>query len=122
MSERTRPASPGLHLGLRCCFLGCGGGRRPMRRVAELCWGAALVAQRRVGALGQVQLRVLPLGLLLLLLEAGQAEEEAEDGFQITIPDLCMSGRTAVIIINHHNDQNHYRKQCVHTLTHLNSC
>lgn len=87
------PASPGLHLGLRCCccggcccFLG-GAGRRPMRREAELWWGAAL---------GQVRLRVrvLPLGLLLLLLlEAGQAEEEAEDGFQIPIPDLCVSGR-----------------------------
>lgn len=70
-----------------------------MRRVAELCRGAALVAQRMVGALGQVRLRVLPLGLLLLLLEARQAEEEAEDGFQITIPDLCVSGRTVEIII-----------------------
>lgn len=57
------------------------------------------MAQRMVGALGQVRLRVLPLGLLLLLLEAGQAEEEAEDGFQITIPDLCVSGRTVEIII-----------------------
>lgn len=93
-----------------------------MRSVAELCRGAALVAQRRVGALGQVRLRVLPLGLLLLLLEAGQAEEEAEDGFQITIPDLCVSGRTAVIIINHHNSQNHYSKERAHTHTHLNSC
>lgn len=84
-------ASPGLHLGLRC-FLGWS----PMRRVAELCRGAALLAQRRVCALGLSSgwvegLRVLPLGLLLLLLlfVAGQAEEEAEDGFQIAIPNLC---------------------------------
>lgn len=94
-----------------------------MRSVAELCRGAALVAQRRVGALGQVWLRVLPLGLLLLLLllEAGQAEEEAEDGFQITIPDLCVSGRTVVIIINHHNNQNHYRKERAHTRAHTHA-
>lgn len=72
-----------------------------MRGEAELCWGAALLAHWGVGALGQVRLRVrvLPLGLLLLLLEAGQAEEEAEDGFQITIPDLCVSGRRTVVII-----------------------
>lgn len=89
------PASPGLHLGLRC-FLGWS----PMRRVAELCRGAALLAQRRVRALGLgggwvEGLGVLPLGLLLLLLlfVAGQAEEEAEDGFQIAIPNLCGSAK-----------------------------
>lgn len=65
-----------------------------MRRVAELCRGAALLAQGRVCALGlgsgwKRGLGVLPLSLLLLLFVAGQAEEEAEDGFQITIPDLC---------------------------------
>lgn len=65
-----------------------------MRRVAELGRSAALLAQRRVNALGlgvgwERGLGVLPLGLLLLLLfVAGQAEEEAEDGFQITISDL----------------------------------
>lgn len=70
-----------------------------MRRVAELCRGAALLAQGRMRALGvgdgreRGGLGVLPLGLLLLLFVAGQAEEEAEDGFQITIPDLCGSGR-----------------------------
>lgn len=69
-----------------------------MRRVAELGRGAALLAQGRVRALGlgggwDRGLGVLPLGLLLLLLVAGQAKEEAEDGFQITIPNLCGSGR-----------------------------
>lgn len=64
-----------------------------MRRVAELGGGAALVTQGRVRALGlgagwETGLGVLPLGLLLLLFVAGQAEEEAEDGFQITIPDF----------------------------------
>lgn len=65
-----------------------------MRRVAELCRGAALLAQGRVCALGLGGGwdGGLPLGLLLLLLVAGQAEEEAEDGFQITIPNLCGSG------------------------------
>lgn len=92
-------ASPGLHLGLRC-FLGCKG-RSPMRRVAELGWGTALLAQGRVCALGlgsgwKRGLGVLPLSLLLLLFVAGQAEEEAEDGFQITIPNLCGSGRRTV--------------------------
>lgn len=90
------PVSPGLHLGLRC-FLGWS----PMRRVAELCRGAALLAQGRVRALGLgggwvEGLGVLPLGLLLLLLllfVAGQAEEEAEDGFQIAIPNLCGSAK-----------------------------
>lgn len=56
-----------------------------MRRVTELCWGAILLAQGRVGALGLAGrwkggLGVLPMGLLLLLLLlfiAGQAEEEA---------------------------------------------
>lgn len=69
-----------------------------MRRVAELGRGAALLAQGRVCALGlsggrESGLGVLPLGLLLLLFVAGQAEEEAEDGFQITITDLCGLGR-----------------------------
>lgn len=69
-----------------------------MRRVAELGRGAALLAQGRVGALGlrgglEGGLGVLPLGLLLLLFVAGQAEEEAEDGFQITIANLCGFGR-----------------------------
>lgn len=87
-------ASPGLHLSL-CCFLGCKG-RRPMRRVAELGWCAALLAQWSVCTLGlgvgwERGLGVLPLGLLLFV--AGQAEEEAKDGFQITIPNLCGSGR-----------------------------
>lgn len=68
-------ASPGLHLGLRC-FLGCDG-RSPMRRVTELCWGAVLLAQGWVGAVGLRGLGVLPMGLLLLLFIAGQAEEEA---------------------------------------------
>ena len=72
-----------------------------MRRVAELCRGAALLAQGRVCALGlgsgwKRGLGVLPLSLLLLLFVAGQAEEEAEDGFQIAIPDLC--GRTYRIL------------------------
>lgn len=67
-----------------------------MRRVAELGWCAALLAQRRMCALGldvgwERGLGVLPLGLLLFV--AGQTEEEAEDGFQITIPNLCGSGR-----------------------------
>ncbi len=69
-----------------------------MRRVAELCGGAALLAQRGVCALGlggrwERRLRVLSLGLLLLLFVSGQAEEEAEDGFQIAIPNLCRSER-----------------------------
>lgn len=69
-----------------------------MRRVAELGRGAALLAQGRVCALGlgggwERGLGDLLLGLLLLLFVAGQAEEEAEDGFQITIPNLCGSGR-----------------------------
>lgn len=69
-----------------------------MRRVAELCRGAALLAQGGVCALGlggrwERRLGVLPLGLLLLLFVPGQAEEEAEDGFQISIPDLCGSER-----------------------------
>jgi len=60
-----------------------------MRRLAELCWGAALLAQGRVCAMGLCRgLGVLSLGLLLLLFVAGQAEEEAEDGFQIPIPNL----------------------------------
>lgn len=72
-----------------------------MRRVAELCRGAALMAQGRVRALGlggerERGLGVLPLGLLLLLFVAGQAEEEAEDGFQIAIPNLCGSGRRKI--------------------------
>lgn len=76
-----------------------------MRRVAELGRGAALLAQGGVGALGLGGggiggLRVLPLGLLLLLFVAGQAEEEAEDGFQITIPNLCGSGRRIMWISN----------------------
>lgn len=103
LCARTVPASlrasPGLHLGLRC-FLGWS----PMRRVAELCRGAALLAQRRVRALGLGSgwvegLGVLPLGLLLLLLllfVAGQAEEEAEDGFQIAIPNLCGSAKIKI--------------------------
>lgn len=48
-----------------------------MRRVTELCWGAVLLAQGRVCALGLRGLGVLPMGLLLLLFIAGQAEEEA---------------------------------------------
>lgn len=66
-----------------------------MRRVAELSRGAALLAQGRVCVLGgrwERGLGALTLGLLLLLFVAGQAEEEAEDGFQITIPNLCGSG------------------------------
>lgn len=68
-----------------------------MRRVAELSWCAALLAQRSVCALGLSTgwdrgLGGLPLGLLLLFV-AGQAEEEAKDGFQITISNLCGSGR-----------------------------
>ncbi|TNN58931.1 hypothetical protein EYF80_030844 [Liparis tanakae] len=65
-----------------------------MRREAELGRGAALLAQggvgaRRLGPGGGGRRGVLPLGVLLLLLVAGQAEEEAEDGFQIAITDLC---------------------------------
>lgn len=65
-----------------------------MRRRAELCRSAALLAQGRVGVLAlcrrrESRLGILPLSLLLLLFVAGQAEEEAEDGFQIAIPDLC---------------------------------
>lgn len=65
-----------------------------MQRVAELGRGADLLTQWRVCALGlgskwEGGLGVLPLGLLLLLLfVAGQAEEEAKDGFQIAIPNL----------------------------------
>lgn len=78
-----------------------------MRRVAELGRGAALLAQGRVCALGlgggggwERGLGVLPLGLLLLLFVAGQAEEEAEDGFQITITNLCGLGRGTMWNIN----------------------
>lgn len=65
-----------------------------MRRVTELCGGAALLAQGRVCVLGlgsgwESGLGVLPLGLLLLLFVAGQAEEEAKYGFQITMSNLC---------------------------------
>lgn len=64
-----------------------------MRREAELGRGAALLAQGKVRALRlgpgwERRLGVLPLGVLLLLLVAGQAEEEAEDGFQIAITNL----------------------------------
>lgn len=64
-----------------------------MQRVAELGRGADLLTQWRVYALGlgskwEGGLGVLPLGLLLLLFVAGQAEEEAKDGFQIAIPNL----------------------------------
>lgn len=62
---------PGLHL-LRP---GAAGGRGA---------AAGLLAELHQGL-------VVLLLLLLLLLVAGQAEEEAEDGFQITIPDLCGS-------------------------------
>lgn len=66
--------SPGLHLGL-CCCLCCEGGS-PMRRVAELCRSAALLAQGRVYVLGLCRrceggLGVVPLSLLLLLFVAG---------------------------------------------------
>lgn len=89
-----------------------------MRRVAELGRGAALVAQGRVSALGlgrgrEGRLGVLPLDLLLLLFVAGQAEEEAEDGFQIAIPNLfcrqtldvdsfgCQETEAGIDVLNH---------------------
>lgn len=61
-----------------------------MRRLAEMSRGTALVAEGGVTALrlccgGETGLQVL----LLLLFVAGQAEKEAEDGFQIPIADLC---------------------------------
>ena len=54
-----------------------------MRRLAELCWSAALLAQGRVAASGLCcgwgsGLGVVSLGLLLLLFVTGQAEEGNE--------------------------------------------
>lgn len=61
-----------------------------MQRVAELGRGADLLTQCALGLGSKWEggLGVLPLGLLLLLFVAGQAEEEAKDGFQIAIPNL----------------------------------
>lgn len=55
----------------------------------------------------------MALGLLLLLFVAGQAEEEAEDGFQISIPNLlrrqtlnvdsfgCQETEAGIDVLNH---------------------
>lgn len=53
-----------------------------MRRGAELGRSAAVLGQRRVWGLP-----------LLLLLELGQTEEQAQDGLQIPITDLCGTNR-----------------------------
>lgn len=83
--------------------------------------GAALLTEGGVGVLGlgrwwQSGLGVQPLGLLLLLLllfVAGQAEEKAEDGFQIAISNLfcrqtldvdsfgCQETEAGIDVLNH---------------------
>lgn len=116
-----RTGQSGLHLGL-CCSLGLGRwAGRPMRMLAELGGGAALLAQWgvRVGgalAVGRELRRGLGVTLvvvLLLLLVAGQAEEEAQDGFQIPVADLlcrqtldvdsfgCQESETGIYVLNH---------------------
>lgn len=89
-----------------------------MRRLAELGRGAALLGQGGMCALGlgcgwESWMGILPLSLLLLLFVAGQAEEEAEDGFQIAIADLlcrqtldvdsfgCQETEAGINVLNH---------------------
>lgn len=58
-------------------------------RLAGRCCGAAAAAAA-AGLLAELHQRlVVLLLLLLLLLVAGQDEEEAQDAFQVAIPDLC---------------------------------